>query len=132
MAFSDVPAPATASAVARWKHDPLAHGSYSYIPCGAHPSHSAALGQSVGPRLHFAGEASCLEYIGTVHGAFISGEAAAARLLGDAGLPEELGLEELEECFDELAKYQVIASYADYHFESMNGRRHVTCTRMHI
>lgn len=88
----------------RWGSDPLFRGSYTYIPAGASPADVAALAAplrasasssssggegssggaagAAGPlRLLFAGEACQTTYIGTMHGAYLSGRAAAEALL---------------------------------------------------
>jgi polyamine oxidase len=56
-----------ASIITRWRQDPFAFGSYSYLPPGASPADRAALGASVDGRLFFAGEATSLDYPATVH-----------------------------------------------------------------
>ncbi|HWL63025.1 MAG TPA: NAD(P)/FAD-dependent oxidoreductase [Steroidobacteraceae bacterium] len=69
--------PALASA---WGSDPLSLGSYS----AARPGHASArtlLAAPVSPQLHFAGEACAVNHYGTLHGAWLSGVAAARRLL---------------------------------------------------
>jgi monoamine oxidase len=63
-----------------WGTDPLAFGSYSY----AKPGRRAArhlLAEPVEDRLFFAGEACSPDFFSTVHGAWISGEAAARAAL---------------------------------------------------
>jgi monoamine oxidase len=63
-----------------WGSDPLARGSYS----AARPGHAHCrewLAEPVSPQLHFAGEACAVNHYGTIHGAWLSGVAAAARLL---------------------------------------------------
>jgi monoamine oxidase len=63
-----------------WGADPLSLGSYS----AARPGHADArvkLAAPVSPRLHLAGEACAVHHYGTLHGAWLSGVAAAARLL---------------------------------------------------
>jgi hypothetical protein len=52
-----IPAPVGAR-VTRWAADPYALGSYSHLPVGASPADHAALGDPVGERLLFAGEAT--------------------------------------------------------------------------
>lgn len=64
--------------VTRWGRDPLALGSYSYVPVGATANARTQLGASeAGTTLWFAGEATNTAYPGTVQGAWLSGEAAA-------------------------------------------------------
>lgn len=63
-----------------WGADVYALGSYS----AARPGHATARAQlsaPVSPALHFAGEACAEEHYGTLHGAWLSGVAAARRLL---------------------------------------------------
>ncbi len=87
MLGAGIPEP-TAAAVVRWSADPLARGSYSYVPVGARETDRDLLSAPVGDRLFFCGEATMRNYAGTVHGAYLSGLRAAARLAGvpDPGL----------------------------------------------
>lgn len=65
---------------ADWSHDPFSRGAYSYLPVdGLSAQH--ALAQSVGNVLFFAGEATSVGHIGTVHGAIESGQRAAREIL---------------------------------------------------
>lgn len=69
-----------ATLTTNWGSDPHSLGSYS----AARPGHAdcrAQLALPVSPRLHFAGEACSANYYGTLHGAWLSGSEAAARLL---------------------------------------------------
>lgn len=68
----------------RWAQDPLALGSYSFLPVGADPELRRALAEPVGGRLHFAGEATSSEAPSTVHGAIGSGERVAGSVLAAA------------------------------------------------
>ncbi|NJN93924.1 MAG: FAD-dependent oxidoreductase [Anaerolineales bacterium] len=76
---NDVPDP-TASLITRWASDPLAGGSYSYLPPGATEADREALAEPVAERLFFAGEATASDYPATVHGALLSGRRAAAEI----------------------------------------------------
>jgi monoamine oxidase len=63
-----------------WGSDPFSRGSYS----AARPGHADArsrLAEPVSERLHLAGEACAVHHYGTLHGAWLSGVAAAERLL---------------------------------------------------
>ena len=71
-----IPSP-TGYQITRWGADPLARGSYSFQPVGAHPDLRKRLGSPVGGTLLFAGEATQHDYFGTAHGAYISGLRAA-------------------------------------------------------
>jgi predicted NAD/FAD-dependent oxidoreductase len=76
----DAPAPSDAI-VTRWGVDPFAHGAYSFMAVGATSADRDALGAPVSARLILAGEAASSRYPSTVHGAWMSGETAADRLL---------------------------------------------------
>ncbi|PSC70494.1 spermine oxidase-like [Micractinium conductrix] len=71
----------------RWGSDPLFRGSYSYLGPGSSPADVAALQAPVegpdggAPRVLFAGEACHVKYIGTMHGAALTGRLAAQTLL---------------------------------------------------
>lgn len=67
--------------ITRWGKDPLAFGSYSHIPPFASGDDLDALFESVDDVLYFAGEATHREFPGTVHGAYLSGIAAAQEIL---------------------------------------------------
>jgi monoamine oxidase len=67
--------------VTRWATDPFSFGSYSNIPLGAAPTDTEALAEPVSDRLFFAGEATNMQYLGTVHGAFLSGRREAKRIM---------------------------------------------------
>ena len=82
---ADVPDP-IATHVTRWREDPWARGSYSYLPIGARWEDMRALGEPVGERLLFAGEATEPLIYATVHGALASGLREARRIAGDAAV----------------------------------------------
>lgn len=65
----------------RWASDPFARGAYSFLAAGATPSDRRRLAAPIGGRIFFAGEATRTDFPSTVHGAFLSGEAAADALL---------------------------------------------------
>ncbi len=73
---NDVPEP-DGFLITRWGKDPLAFGSYSHIPPFATGEDYDALFEPVSDVLFFAGEATSREYPATVHGAYLSGVAAA-------------------------------------------------------
>ncbi|ORY08827.1 flavin-containing amine oxidoreductase-domain containing protein [Clohesyomyces aquaticus] len=66
--------------VTRWKRDPLACGSYSYVGPKTQAGDYDVMARSHGP-LHFAGEATCGTHPATVHGAYLSGLRAAAEVV---------------------------------------------------
>ncbi|UJR21936.1 hypothetical protein I4U23_025005 [Adineta vaga] len=80
-----VPSPKE-SLVTRWKSDPFARGSYSYVAVGASGDDYDILSRPVEypgdriPRLYFAGEHTNRNYPATVHGALLSGLREARRI----------------------------------------------------
>jgi polyamine oxidase len=83
--FGDIPAPIQVKRT-RWASEPFTRGSYSIMPPGASMRDFAALAKPAGARLFMAGEATALEYPGTVHGAHLSGLRAASEVAKtDAG-----------------------------------------------
>jgi polyamine oxidase len=84
--FGDnIPAPTRVKRT-RWASEPFTRGSYSIMPPGASMRDFAALAKPAGARLFMAGEATALEYPGTVHGAHLSGLRAASEVAEtDAG-----------------------------------------------
>lgn len=81
--YGVIPPPGDAL-ITRWRSDPWARGSYSYVPAGSSYQRYAELGEPVGDKLFFAGEATHAGFPSTVHGAFLSGVRAARQI---AGLP---------------------------------------------
>jgi len=67
-----------------WSKDPFARGSYSSVAPGASIEDYDTLARSVEDTIFFAGEATNSKHPATVHGAFISGQRAAAEILADA------------------------------------------------
>jgi monoamine oxidase len=63
-----------------WHADPFARGAYSYLPIDGLES-QRVLGEPVEETLFFAGEATSVGHIGTVHGAIRTGELAAEEML---------------------------------------------------
>ncbi|WP_394691283.1 flavin monoamine oxidase family protein [Hoeflea sp.] len=79
---SSIPDP-LASKISRWNSDPFALGSYSFAAVGSDRNSRWALaGADWGGRLLFAGEATREDHPATVHGAYLSGQ-AAARLIAE-------------------------------------------------
>ena len=74
-----VPQPLTVSRT-NWSADPFSLGSFSYAAVGATPEHRAALGDGVGARVFFAGEATAVDEPGTVQGARASGRLASSKV----------------------------------------------------
>jgi monoamine oxidase len=74
-----------------WTNDPLANGSYSYVPIGGSPADMRQLGQPGSGSLYFAGEHTVATSFGTVHGAYESGRRVAADVLASASGPASPG-----------------------------------------
>lgn len=85
---AEVPAPREVI-VTRWRHDPYARGTYSYVAQKTQSNDYNLMAYSVG-NLHFAGEATCGTHPATVHGAFLSGLRAAADVMNSMTGPIEL------------------------------------------
>lgn len=69
-----------------WKTNPYTLGSYSFIPVGAHAEDIESLGEPVmdhtdRPVLLFAGEATHTTFYSSSHGALLSGEREAQRII---------------------------------------------------
>ncbi|KAI8940124.1 hypothetical protein NX059_003837 [Plenodomus lindquistii] len=79
--------------VTRWKRDPYACGSYSYVGPRTQAGDYDIMARPHGP-LHFAGEATCGTHPATVHGAYLSGLRVAAEvaetILGPIEIPSPL------------------------------------------
>ncbi|KLT42903.1 amine oxidase [Cutaneotrichosporon oleaginosum] len=78
---SSVPEP-DAVVVTRWKADPFACGSYSFLPPGGDPQDFRELARPLwGDRLLFAGEATDPDHYATAHGPYITGQRQAQMVL---------------------------------------------------
>ncbi|WP_254216522.1 FAD-dependent oxidoreductase [Tabrizicola sp. TH137] len=78
---TSVPDPSGAQ-ISRWRQDPFALGAYSFKAVGSSRKDRKALfGADWDGRLFFAGEATSADQPATVHGALITGRAAAAALI---------------------------------------------------
>ncbi len=80
-AAGDASLSATGFRMSRWLTDPFSRGSYSFPALDARPEDHRTLGRPEGPSLFFAGEA-CSDHPSTVHGALMSGLAAAKAVQG--------------------------------------------------
>ncbi len=76
----DLPAPAAFGRTA-WGLDPFALGSYSSVRVGGSRGDCDTLAKPVSAQLFLAGEHTHGEHQGTVHGALLSGQRAAAQVL---------------------------------------------------
>jgi monoamine oxidase len=64
-----------------WAADPFARGSYSHIAPGATEDDYETLAEPAGRRLFLAGEHTYIDAPSTVHGAYLSGQRAAAQVV---------------------------------------------------
>ncbi|MBD2189893.1 FAD-dependent oxidoreductase [Pseudanabaena sp. FACHB-723] len=71
----------TATLLTQWHNDPFAYGSYATFSINGNIQDCDRLSEPVGERLFFAGEATNGKYLGTVHGALLSGEREANRIV---------------------------------------------------
>jgi monoamine oxidase len=67
--------------ITRWNSDPYSYGSYSFSSMGATPADRDSLAATVDNVLFFAGEATSKDYPATNHGAYISGQDAANKII---------------------------------------------------
>jgi monoamine oxidase len=73
---------ALGSQISRWRQDPFALGAYSFKAVGtSRKDRKALFGADWDGRLHFAGEATSSDQPATVHGALMTGRAAAKAVL---------------------------------------------------
>ncbi len=86
-----LPAPASAI-ITRWRDDPYARGSYSYLRVGSTPADRVALRLPIDNTLFFAGEATSSDYPATVHGALLSGRRAAQEVLVAGGADDAIAV----------------------------------------
>ncbi|KAF2118373.1 flavin-containing amine oxidoreductase-domain containing protein [Lophiotrema nucula] len=91
-AHKTVPLPSE-TIVTRWRKDPFACGSYSYVGPKTQTGDYDVMARPHGP-LHFAGEATCGTHPATVHGAYLSGLRAASEvvesMMGPIQIPSPL------------------------------------------
>jgi monoamine oxidase len=66
-----------------WTNDPFTGGAYTYLPVNGLEAQQA-LSDPVANKLFFAGEATAVGHVGTVHGAIQTGQRAAAQILKNA------------------------------------------------
>lgn len=77
---ADIPSP-NQHVITRWSQDPHSFGSYSFIPKGADSDMRVDLAAPVEGKIYFAGEATHSDFPSTVHGAYLSGEREAQRII---------------------------------------------------
>lgn len=66
--------------ITRWGKNPFSLGSYSFIGIGSTPKDCDTLAKPIKSKIIFAGEHTNKKYIGTVHGAYLSGLNASAQI----------------------------------------------------
>jgi len=82
--YDDVPDPIR-GVVTKWKSDPFACGSYSYVAIGADGRDYDSLAESVNDKIFFAGEATSRQHPATTGGAFLTGLREASKIAGVHG-----------------------------------------------
>ena len=102
-----------------WGGDPLAHGAYSSMPVGSIGGEDYdILGESVGGRLFFAGEATNRKFPATMHGAFYTGLWTAANIdavFSERALKKKRDMEkQRDKMLEELAAQNAAALGNDY------------------
>jgi polyamine oxidase len=80
-AFGDAIPEPEAFVVTAWQRDPFARGAYSHVPPKARRLDYGLIARHVRNRLFFAGEGTLSTYPATVHGALMSGEREAQRII---------------------------------------------------
>jgi monoamine oxidase len=65
-----------------WRDDPFTRGAYAYLPVNGLDDQQI-LAQTVENKVYFAGEATSVGHIGTVHGAIQSGQRTAREILAN-------------------------------------------------
>lgn len=78
-----------AFAISRWGSDPWSLGSDSFYAVGSSPIDRATLAEPCSGSFIFAGEAASVLYPASVHGALLSGQDAAQRVLDSIQLPAD-------------------------------------------
>ncbi|EWC45180.1 hypothetical protein DRE_06068 [Drechslerella stenobrocha 248] len=76
-----VPSEPDQSIVTRWRSDPFACGTYSYIAAGSTGADYDVIAEPIDNQIFFAGEHTNRHYPATVHGAYISGLRAAGEVV---------------------------------------------------
>jgi monoamine oxidase len=77
---SEIEAQLEGAYIHNWRDDPFARGAYAYVPVNGLDDQQI-FAQPVENKLFFAGEATSVGHIGTVHGAMQSGQRAAQEIL---------------------------------------------------
>jgi monoamine oxidase len=78
----EIEAKLEADYVHNWHDDPFTRGAYAYVPVNG-LDNQRILAQPLDHKLFFAGEATSIGHIGTVHGAIQSGQRAAQEILSN-------------------------------------------------
>jgi len=95
----DIPDP-TSHVITRWKSDPYAKGSYSFIKVGSVSADRVTLAASVSDRVFFAGEATDTAHSATTNGAYDSGIREAAKIVAIGNLdPDGDGVRNFDDAF---------------------------------
>ena len=84
-----VPSSPVTYMVTRWGLNPFARGTHSYYAVGSAPADRSTLAEPVGGTLLFAGEAANSVFPASLHGAYLSGQAQADRIIAAMEFPDE-------------------------------------------
>ena len=82
LSHREIEAQLEASYIHNWRDDPFTRGAYVYVPVNGLDDQQI-FAQPVENKLFFAGEATSVGHIGTVHGAIQSGQRAAHEILSN-------------------------------------------------
>jgi monoamine oxidase len=77
---NEIPTPIN-QAITRWHRDPFSYGSYSYLTTAGTAETRGHLAADIDDKLFFAGEATHSQYAASVHGAYLSGQREAKKIV---------------------------------------------------
>lgn len=80
--FNNIPHTPKKLIITRWGSDPYSYGSFSFPSLKHTEDIVKVLHQPIREKIFFAGEHCSLKYAGTVHGAYLNGDATAQKILG--------------------------------------------------
>ncbi|CDW77606.1 amine oxidase [Stylonychia lemnae] len=66
-----------------WNHDQFARQAYSFVKVGATKEDPLNIAQDIDKKIYFAGEHTNFNFIGSAHGAYISGIDVASKIIDD-------------------------------------------------
>ncbi|MDN5626210.1 MAG: FAD-dependent oxidoreductase, partial [Acinetobacter sp.] len=84
--FNNIPHTPKKLIVTRWGSDPYSYGSFSFPSLKHSEDIVKVLHKPIREQIFFAGEHCSLKYAGTVHGAYLNGDATAQKILAEVPL----------------------------------------------